>query len=144
MNDPARPRPAIDPTAVPWSRAGAAGAPAGPRTPSGGTAQDQTAPAGGAGAAGTHPAAAQSRRPAPALWWVVAGVVLATVVALTVDTKLGIAVLATTCLAAGVARAVVAGPGPEGITNRSRSVDVTLFLGAAAVLVFLAAIAPAA
>ncbi|ROS79038.1 DUF3017 family protein [Cellulomonas sp. PhB143] len=100
-------------------------------------------------AAGTPEPSAQPAPPvrvvrtsAPAMWSVIAGVALATLLAVLLDVTVGVMTLAATLVAAGLARAVLPEPGPEGITVRTRTVDVVLHLSAAAVLVFLAIIAP--
>ncbi|MCB7136658.1 DUF3017 domain-containing protein [Cellulosimicrobium marinum] len=78
----------------------------------------------------------------PAMWLVVAGVVLATVVTLLADARVGCLVLAAVLATAGVFRAVLPGPGPVGITVRSRGLDVFFFLAPAVVIAFLALTAP--
>ncbi|BDZ41068.1 hypothetical protein GCM10025865_03670 [Paraoerskovia sediminicola] len=93
------------------------------------------------GADDPTPSAPRSAR-APALWLVLAGVATSTVLTVVVDSAVGIGMLAATLVAAGTARALLGDPGPEGITIRSRGVDIFLYVSAAAALLLLALIAP--
>lgn len=74
----------------------------------------------------------------PAMWLVLGGVALATAVALLVDARAASLVLSGVLAVAGVCRAVIPGPGPVGITVRSRGLDTFLFLAPAVVIAFLA------
>ena len=74
----------------------------------------------------------------PAMWLVLAGVAVSTLVAVLVGARAGCFTLAGLLAVAGVCRAAVPGPGPVGITVRSRGLDVFLFLAPAVVMAFLA------
>jgi hypothetical protein len=74
----------------------------------------------------------------PAMWLVLAGVVVATAVALLVGARAACLVLAGVLAAAGLCRAVLPGPGPVGITVRSRGLDTFFFLAPATAIAFLA------
>lgn len=74
----------------------------------------------------------------PAMWLVLAGVAVSTLVAVLVGARAGCFTLAGLLAVAGVCRAVLPGPGPVGITVRSRGLDVLFFLAPAAVMAFLA------
>ncbi|MBD5786883.1 DUF3017 domain-containing protein [Cellulosimicrobium terreum] len=73
----------------------------------------------------------------PAMWLVLAGVGVTTVVAVLAGALVGCLVLAGVLVVAGVARACLPAPGPVGITVRSRGLDVFFFLAPAAAIVFL-------
>lgn len=73
----------------------------------------------------------------PAMWLVVAGVALSTLVTLLVGARAGFLTLSGVLVVAGLCRAVLPGPGPAGITVRSRGLDVFFFLAPAVVIVFL-------
>ncbi|WP_435738858.1 DUF3017 domain-containing protein [Cellulosimicrobium sp. PMB13] len=74
----------------------------------------------------------------PAMWLVLLGVGLATAVALLIDARAASLVLSGVLAVAGVCRAVIPGPGPVGITVRSRGLDTFFFLAPAVVIAFLA------
>ncbi|WP_069387216.1 DUF3017 domain-containing protein [Cellulosimicrobium cellulans] len=74
----------------------------------------------------------------PAMWLVVAGVALATVTAPLLGARAACLVLAGVLVVAGLCRAVLPGPGPVGITVRSRGLDTFFFLAPAAAIAFLA------
>ncbi|MFC8922390.1 DUF3017 domain-containing protein [Cellulosimicrobium sp. NPDC057127] len=74
----------------------------------------------------------------PAMWLAVAGVGLTTLVALLVGARAACLVLAGVLAVAGLCRAVLPGPGPVGITVRSRGLDTFLFLAPAVAIAFLA------
>ena len=109
---------------------GAGGDGAGPGAP---------ATSGGNGPVPTVPLTPASLAPwrQPAMWLVVAGVALSTLVTLLVGARAGFLTLAGVLVVAGLSRAVLPGPGPVGITVRSRGLDVFFFLAPAVVIVFL-------
>jgi len=72
------------------------------------------------------------------MWLVLAGVAVSTLVAVLVGARAGCFTLAALLAVAGVCRAAVPGPGPVGITVRSRGLDVFFFLAPAVVMAFLA------
>ncbi|MFF2268919.1 DUF3017 domain-containing protein [Cellulosimicrobium cellulans] len=74
----------------------------------------------------------------PAMWLVLAGVAVSTLVAVLVGARAGCFTLAGLLAVAGVCRAAIPGPGPVGITVRSRGLDVFFFLAPAVVMAFLA------
>ncbi|GED09007.1 DUF3017 domain-containing protein [Cellulosimicrobium cellulans] len=74
----------------------------------------------------------------PAMWLVLAGVAVSTLVAVLVGARAGCLTLAGLLAVAGVCRAAIPGPGPVGITVRSRGLDVFFFLAPAVVMAFLA------
>lgn len=76
------------------------------------------------------------------MWLVLAGVVLTTGVAALVGGRAGSLGLAGVLTVAGLCRATFPGPGPVGITVRSRGLDVFFFLAPAAVIAFLALTIP--
>lgn len=77
-----------------------------------------------------------------AMWLVCAGVVLVVAVALVLGAREGGLALAVLLLAGSVARAVIPGPGPIGITVRSRGVDVAMFASLGLMIGILAQTAP--
>lgn len=69
-----------------------------------------------------------------ALWWALGGVAVVVVLAVLVHPRLGALVLAVHLAVLGAVRLVAPGPGPLGITARSRLFDVVfLWLGAAGI-----------
>ncbi|OLT52453.1 DUF3017 domain-containing protein [Cellulosimicrobium sp. CUA-896] len=74
----------------------------------------------------------------PAMWLALAGVGLTTAVALLVGARAACLVLAGVLAVAGLCRAVLPGPGPVGITVRSRGLDTFFFLAPAVAIAFLA------
>lgn len=96
----------------------------------------------GSGAAVPEPPVSLAPSRQPAMWLVLAGVAVATAVALLVDARAGCLVLSAVLTVAGACRALLPGPGPVGITVRSRGLDVFFFLAPAVVLAFLALTAP--
>ncbi|MET3974850.1 DUF3017 domain-containing protein [Cellulosimicrobium sp. TH-20] len=74
----------------------------------------------------------------PAMWLVLAGVAVSTLVSVLAGARAGCFALAGLLAVAGVCRAAIPGPGPVGITVRSRGLDVFFFLAPAAVMAFLA------
>ncbi|MBD8078272.1 DUF3017 domain-containing protein [Cellulosimicrobium arenosum] len=92
--------------------------------------------------AGPGPGSSRSASRRPAMWIVLAGVLLATVVAVLVDARAGCLVLAGVLVAAGLARAFLPGPGPVGISVRSRGLDTFFFLAPAVAIAFLALTTP--
>jgi len=74
----------------------------------------------------------------PAMWLVLAGVAVATAVTMLVGARAGCFTLAGLLAVAGLCRATIPGPGPVGITVRSRGLDVFFFLAPAVVIAFLA------
>ena len=74
----------------------------------------------------------------PAMWLVLAGIAVSTLVAVLVGARAGCFTLAGLLAVAGVCRAVLPGPGAVGITVRSRGLDVLFFLAPAVVMAFLA------
>ncbi len=74
----------------------------------------------------------------PAMWLALAGVGRSTAVALLVGARAACLVLAGVLAVAGTCRAVLPGPGPVGITVRSRGLDTFFFLAPAAATAFLA------
>lgn len=90
------------------------------------------------GATVPEPPASLAPSRQPAMWLVLLGVGLATAVALLVDARVASLVLSGVLAVAGVCRAVIPGPGPVGITVRSRGLDTFFFLAPAVVIAFLA------
>lgn len=78
----------------------------------------------------------------PAMWLVVAGVALTAVAAPLLGARVACLVLAGVLAVAGLCRAVLPGPGPVGITVRSRGLDTFFFLAPAAAIAFLALTLP--
>ncbi|WP_066582436.1 DUF3017 domain-containing protein [Cellulomonas timonensis] len=77
------------------------------------------------------------------LWWVSAGVVTATGIALLAGMSWGALFLAVMLVAGAVARAVASGDHPAALAVRSRPVDVAVLLGFAFVVGVLSQIVPA-
>ncbi|PFG33886.1 DUF3017 domain-containing protein [Sanguibacter antarcticus] len=93
---------------------------------------------------------AQSPRHAPkpvvrretAMWVVCVGVVGVVLVALVFGARESALALAALLVGGSVARAVIPGPGPIGITVRSRAVDVFMFAALGLMIAVLAQTAP--
>ena len=77
-----------------------------------------------------------------AMWLVCAGVLAVVAIALTLGAREGALALAVLLLTGSIARAVIPGPGPIGITIRSRGVDVAMFATLGLMIGILAQTAP--
>ncbi|MCK0118063.1 Protein of unknown function (DUF3017) [Isoptericola sp. CG 20/1183] len=91
--------------------------------------------------AAPHAGARPVRSPVPAILVVLAGIVLAVLLGMTVGARLGSLTIAATLAVAGVWRAV-SPSGPVGLAIRSRGFDVFLCLSVASVMGVLALTAP--
>lgn len=84
--------------------------------------------------------------PAPqsnlAMWLVFAGVLLAVAVTLLVSARVGVLVLVGILVVGAGVRALLPGPGPVGLTIRTRWTDVIMYLALAGAMGTLAIIAP--
>lgn len=101
----------------------------------------------GGDTAGASEAPARARAPEPpargmAVWIVCAGLLGVVLTTVLLGAVHGAVALVVVLAVAGFARAVIPGPGPIGITVRSRPVDVAMFLGLAFVIAVLARTAP--
>ena len=76
------------------------------------------------------------------MWTVCVAVLVVTAITAFAGARVGSWGLAVILAGAGIARATIPGPGPVGITIRSRTFDVSLFFGLAAVIAVLAQTAP--
>lgn len=98
------------------------------------------------GSAHVAPAHAAPGRPvpprAPAMWLVMAGIGVSTLLAVLVGARVASLALAGVLVAAGVARLALPGPGPVGITIRSRGLDVFFFWSAGTAIAVLALTVP--
>ncbi|WP_265520739.1 DUF3017 domain-containing protein [Oerskovia flava] len=105
------------------------------------------------GDASTRPPGSRAEHPLPAvslaprrnlaIWLVLAGVLASLAVAVLVGGREGTLALASLLVAAGLLRALLPGPGPVGLTVRSRGVDVFFFWSLGAMIASLAVVAPA-
>ncbi|HEY3436379.1 MAG TPA: DUF3017 domain-containing protein [Actinotalea sp.] len=86
-----------------------------------------------------EPGPGTDRHRAPALWLVVAALVVVTVSAVVWGARTGATLLAATLLASAVARLIGRGRRPEGIAVRSTTMDVTVLLFLALAVAILAA-----
>lgn len=77
-----------------------------------------------------------------AMWTICVAVLVVTAITAFAGARVGSWGLAVILAGAGIARATIPGPGPVGITIRSRTFDVSLFFGLAAVIAVLAQTAP--
>ena len=76
------------------------------------------------------------------MWLVCAGVLAVVAIALMLGAREGALALAVLLLTGSLARAVIPGPGPIGITIRSRGVDVAMFATLGLMIGILAQTAP--
>ena len=76
------------------------------------------------------------------MWLVCAGVLAVVAIALMLGAREGALALAVLLLTGRLARAVIPGPGPIGITIRSRGVDVAMFATLGLMIGILAQTAP--
>ena len=131
-------------------------APGGRSTPGHpGRGPDEVAPESESGTAPWHPVhvdadTGQTPRHAPkppvrretAMWLVCAGVLAVVAITLGLGAREGALALAVLLLTGSLARAVIPGPGPIGITIRSRGVDVAMFATLGLMIGILAQTAP--
>lgn len=76
------------------------------------------------------------------LWWVSAGIVVVTVVALVVGTRAGVWSLAALLAVCAAVRALRPPPGPTALSVRFKALDVVVLLALAVTLALLGAILP--
>lgn len=76
------------------------------------------------------------------MWLVCVGVIVVVAIALALGAREAALALAGLLLTGSVARAVIPGPGPIGITIRSRGVDVAMFATLGLMIGILAQTAP--
>jgi len=82
------------------------------------------------------------QRRSTAMWIVMVALLASLAVTFDVGARAGAMSVSALLVAAAVTRGLVPGPGPIGITVRSRGVDVLMFVGLAAVIAALAQTAP--
>ncbi|MBI9114157.1 DUF3017 domain-containing protein [Sanguibacter suaedae] len=87
-------------------------------------------------------AASAPQRRSTAMWIVMVALLASLAVTFDVGARAGAMSISALLVAAAVTRGLVPGPGPIGITVRSRGVDVLMFVGLAAVIAALAQTAP--